>query len=114
MGRYYSGTFIAWSSNLTMIGGPEDNTFLFPAAQTASGDNLPALGSDTIIANPSAASNTLDFSDFGSDQPVTIDLGRTDEQAVSAGVLQLTLEQLVAQNKNGTSGATASGLTPAS
>jgi Ca2+-binding RTX toxin-like protein len=96
-GGYFGGgtgndVFVSGSGDDTMVGGPGNNTFVFPAASTAANGQPPALGHDTIIANPSAASNTLDFSQFDETQRVNINIGSTAQQTVTSGVLNLTLQ----------------------
>jgi Ca2+-binding RTX toxin-like protein len=96
-GSYFIGgtgndVFVSGSGDDTMIGGTGNNTFVLPAASTAQPGNPPALGHDTIRANPSAASNTIDFSGFDETQPVNINIGSTSQQTISSGVLNLTLQ----------------------
>ena len=87
----------------TLIGGTGDNTF-YAGFQTSieggGGNNTfvfdPSLcdyfTSVDIDADPNAANNTLDFSGFGADQPITINLADCTLQQVSSEAnLMLTL-----------------------
>ncbi len=71
------------AGNDILNGGSGKDTFLFDPSSISN------LGSDTVNADPTATSNTLDFSNFTSD--VTVDLTSTSSQTVSSGVLTLTL-----------------------
>jgi Ca2+-binding RTX toxin-like protein len=75
------------AGNDSLTGGTGDDTYVFDPLLGDDGD----LGSDTIYEAANAGSDTLDFSNFAEDQPVTIDLGNTSAQTVSSGVLTLTL-----------------------
>ena len=85
-------TFIAGSGTGYFHGGTGNNTYVFDPS-------LGALGHDTIYTAADAPNDTLDFSAFSSDQPVTIDLQSTAEQTISPGILSLTLSSATGISK---------------
>ncbi len=62
----------------TLIGGAGNDTYRFDPTATVGG----TLGSDTIVEAASADSDTLDFSSFTIDQPITVDLSDTLQQTI--------------------------------
>lgn len=90
---------IGGSGNDTLRGNSRDNVFMGGGGNDTfyggTGNNLyviqPEAVNDTVVGNPNAASNLLDFSSFPSDQPIIIDLGSTAPQTVSAGGPTITL-----------------------
>src|SRR5262249_23967353 len=90
---YVTSSGTAATGNNIIVGSAGDNLFAFDPSQGA-------LRSYAVLANPSAASNTLDFSAFDHDQPVNVDLSLTSAHTICTNVLTLTL----ASNGNGDNG----------
>src|SRR5438046_1587850 len=85
-------TVVVGTGTNVIHGGAGDNTFVFPSPLAGEGQGEGSAGIATIIANPAAASNTLDFSAFTAGQGVNINLGSTAQQDVLGNVaLLLTL-----------------------
>jgi YD repeat-containing protein len=84
-GSGYTDTLIAGSGNGQLTGGVGSNVYVFDPSQGA-------LGHITVNTNASAPSDTLDFSAFAADQPVTVDVGLASlEQFMSPNMLGLRL-----------------------
>ena len=75
---------IGGTGNDYMYGAAGNDTYVFDPT-------VGNLGADTVQEDNSVDSDTLDFSNFTSSQPVTIDLSSNTSQTVSSGVLSLTL-----------------------
>src|SRR5262249_30606824 len=83
-GNTRDNIFVGGAGNDSLTGGAGNDTYVFDPF-------VGNLGSDTVTEAATADTDTLDFSNFASTTPITLDLGSTSAQTVYSGVLTLTL-----------------------